>query len=860
MKTLRKQIEFLYSEVQDRTENYNLIVQQNQQLWNYITELLEANKGNALKMREYVKNLTDELRTVYRERMEYAEKLELAKNSQEMLLSLNRELEQSSLTKEELNKRRQEAQNELIRAKKEREELQQILQEKLNQVENYEEQLQEMRYAKYEQDTIDKADDFYYSNKIVLKSAYHRFRQGVKQRLKLIKIHEILQNKLYYYYLKVKTFQQWHHYRLIQRKMKKSQINRRREALLLFFTKWKVFRALETLFQRSARRRLLTSCFINWKDYLKSCYDDKADERKLIAFKLHLIKKKFFHSWKRSVLFLSWYSPHTLALEQKAIEYFRFKIFRCWQRLYYQEKAVKQDRLYYINLIRLKSHWKAWHLLAHRQWKMRGRLLRRFFFSLRQRLGNHSHFHQLHRQARHYSLHKEKKKFLQRWRQWFLSTRKRRQTSRPRAEQLSHSRMRRRLKGAFLHLQYTVAMDRRQRLSLTYAVRYWRVERLSLALGKLKGRGVSKFIARRHFLSKNFNLFIRKSRLDRQRHEYAIHRRNQSVFFEKKLKKFRLMISLQKWLSTIRQKKSNLLLHLLVHQKTVKSQLHQHWRVWKALFFKRIYWKHREQMVENSRLTSLVTLYERQSSDIIEEYQKTVTEKDQLEETILQLQELIANNSNQLEKQLTVIEQQKVEKSKTQELIDQLHLQIEQLEIQEKQWKLLELSYREEKEKEMKEREKKKKETLHYLTNLQQQSINLHQQFLQNNLNTSEGDREGTDMDYHAVLQDLSDVLSEREQEKSQSLLSLQESASELKLLESDEESLTIEIDKVQRKMKEITHESDVLLKDNQKLLRERVSEVRVLREDASKSHNNNDVHCFLFLLTILLSFAFLFR
>jgi hypothetical protein len=57
----------------------------------------------------------------------------------------------------------------------------------------------------------------------------------------------------------------------------------------------------------------------------------------------------------------------------------------------------------------------------------------------------------------------------------------------------------------------------------------------------------------------------------------------------------------------------------------------------------------------------------------------------------------------------------------------------------------------------------------------------------------------------------------------------------ELKSLESDEESLNIELNKVQKKMKEISQESENIFKDNTKQLREKTSEVRILREDAGK-------------------------
>jgi hypothetical protein len=92
MRTLRKQIEYLQSEIEDRTETQQLLYTQNEELWGYSRTLLECNKTNALLMRKQVKALHDELRQLHQERLLLAEKLENAEHSKEMLLKMGVEL------------------------------------------------------------------------------------------------------------------------------------------------------------------------------------------------------------------------------------------------------------------------------------------------------------------------------------------------------------------------------------------------------------------------------------------------------------------------------------------------------------------------------------------------------------------------------------------------------------------------------------------------------------------------------------------------------------------------------------------------------------------------------------------------
>ena len=92
MKTLRNQVEFLQSEIDDRTETQRLLFTQNDELWVYSRTLLECNKKNAVSMKQQVIALHEELQELHEERFLLSEKLESAEHSKELFLRMSVEL------------------------------------------------------------------------------------------------------------------------------------------------------------------------------------------------------------------------------------------------------------------------------------------------------------------------------------------------------------------------------------------------------------------------------------------------------------------------------------------------------------------------------------------------------------------------------------------------------------------------------------------------------------------------------------------------------------------------------------------------------------------------------------------------
>jgi hypothetical protein len=829
MKTLRKQYEFLQEEVQERTENYNAICYQNEQLWSYIQELLEANKGNAVKMKDYVKNLNEELRTVYRERTQYAEKLEMAKSTQQMLLDLNREFQEAQISNEELLKRRKDAQHELLRSKREKEDLETQLKDKLSQMTNYESMLDEFRLKKYEDETIEQADDFYFSNKVILKSAYQRFRKGVSKRLREEKIYQLFQG-FYSSYLKRKLFEIWFYYLKIEKRSKQALKRRNSELVLLCFTKWKIFKALENLFYKSQRKLLLSTSFHYWILYLQDCRKEKQNLMRLEVYQNQQLKKSVFQVWKKEICFLSWYSSEIYIQEQNAKKYFKLKLFRNWKSVI--EKTKIQERNCFADCTKIKTKYifHNWFQLCHRLWKIRGKLLRKFFHNLKTFLGNNSYFQKARRQSLMYYVFRMKMKAWTKYRNWFLMKKRVKTILLKRSIKFLNKQQTALMKNNLYYFIKVLSCTKRQYLSYQMGKEHFKMKKCRSAFQVLKLKAERMSVAKRfYFQNRSGQVFQKLSKLMKLTKLYVrtFHKTNS---FAKQITKLKLINALQKWFNYLTFFKQRKMIVKIINRKAMKRKFYVAWKIWKSTFAKVIFWKLRTSEIEKTKISSLNELMQDQLHSFKQELLSLKDEQNSNEKAINDLQELIENKNNLLNNSLMTIENQEKNKNQLENFITQLTHQLTNLEKEKVTWKLIESNYQKEKEKQMQERENKRRETMKQIDKLKHEN-----KFLLSNNQQLSDQFQSKNYENESLVSFYSTVLDEKEKEKNDSLFSLQNSEMELKSLESDEESLNLELNKVQKKMKEINLESDNILRDNSKLLREKTSEVRILREDTGE-------------------------
>lgn len=92
VKTLKKQVEFLQNEIENKVTTHRQLYRQNEELWTYTQQLLIANKANAEIVRNEMSRLHFELKGLYNDRVELAKKLELTQNSKIFIEQLTKDL------------------------------------------------------------------------------------------------------------------------------------------------------------------------------------------------------------------------------------------------------------------------------------------------------------------------------------------------------------------------------------------------------------------------------------------------------------------------------------------------------------------------------------------------------------------------------------------------------------------------------------------------------------------------------------------------------------------------------------------------------------------------------------------------
>ena len=300
MRTLRKQLEFYNDEIQERTETQALLYSQNEQLWLYIQDLLESSKTNGNMMRQHVLQLHNELKVAHKERFLMAEKLATARDSKQMLDTLRGELHTFQVDLDDTERIRADAEEALAEAKNENFVLESALHDQVKKMQGVHNQLDDYRLQQQEIMAYDAADEFFSTSKVVLKSAYSRFRTAIQLKCRHKKIFDVF-HAIYSQHLKQICIRGWCLYMERMRYLKRCQRNRNHDRVMICMVRWKLYTALEKTFTKAHTRLIAGRVFRAWaKETKNSKYDSWALEvtAELQDFQL---KRKIFREWCHSI-------------------------------------------------------------------------------------------------------------------------------------------------------------------------------------------------------------------------------------------------------------------------------------------------------------------------------------------------------------------------------------------------------------------------------------------------------------------------------------------------------------------------------------------------------------------------------
>ena len=378
MRTLRKQIDYLQSEIEDRTETQQLLYRQNEELWGYSRSLLECNKTNAVLMKNQVKTLHDELRNLHQERLILTTKLESAENSKELLLQMGVELSGARGAATNAHQLALDAEHALTSIRFENEEREKDLSDQVDRMRDAHRELDGLRERHLEDSAVEVAEMHWKHSRATLKVAYSRFRKGIARRVKLANIFTLFSNFLVSF-LRQKVWHLWTGYLRRNRVMHRNDRKRSKELLTLLLHRWKEYSTQQQISNSGRRRILLKRMLVTWKLAVKKAlWDAKADDTVTI-FQNRQKARAVFRAWRDQVMFLEWESEPLLVLGRFAVRYYAGKVMRAWLAAAVAQREEIFDRVARVPMALSVRPFRAWLALCRGLWRRRGDLLRRFF-------------------------------------------------------------------------------------------------------------------------------------------------------------------------------------------------------------------------------------------------------------------------------------------------------------------------------------------------------------------------------------------------------------------------------------------------------------------------------------------------
>lgn len=692
MRTLRRQLDFLNQELQGGEERQHLLYLQNEQLWHYIQELLQANKSNAQLMRSEVGRLQSELRSVYKERQQLAEQLLLARNSKDMMRQLSSELQERAPALQELRQRKLEAEQQLLAAQAENEGLEVTLREQLQQMRGVHDELEALRRQKEEDAALEVADEFFSSSRTVLRSAYQRFKRGVQQRYRMECISGSIR-RVYCSYLQRQVWELWRYYCSKRRFMRSCQQRRRTERLQLCVRRWKLHTALERLFGRARRRLLLRRNLRAWR---AAAAEQRYDAWALQATQ-HLqdlqLQRRVFRRWAGGTVFTGWYDPRMQQLMVVAAQYHRQRLLLHWKRVAAEGRRQLHDAAAQLPLVKQLSHFRCWHRLCGLLWRRRGRLLRRFFRQLRLRVRMREERAVTRRFVLTAAVRWKLRSAARRW-QRFTAIRRGyyrrgfggRSASAVRRSKLQlelqyaalgspqqllqKQRWQRLARSCFLQWEYSASVRRRQRVLAQAALQHHQFELLLRRPLLLWRRHVRVDVRTRRRKERRlqrqiFSAWASQAQQLKQQRIATLQRER----FRELQHHRRLLLLLRKWHR--RARKVNRLRR--VFDSRVRSaayaRLRRLFSSWRALWGHQQHWRCKELQLETQRMHTIVALNEQSLEDLDVERTQLEHQRREMEESVLQMQQRLTECSSLMQNQERLLLQKEREK---QEYIEQL--------------------------------------------------------------------------------------------------------------------------------------------------------------------------------------------
>ena len=415
MRTLRKQVDVLQDELEDRIESQSDLYEQNEQLWSYMDNLMDANKINSERLREHVGLLHRELYALHRERFRLAAKLREARDSATILEELKSERFNIKEEASAVDRLRREAEYALERSREDNKAIEDELETQLSQMKTAHSMLDRLREQRQEDDVDEKADEFWWTSRSILRGAYTRFRKQLIPVMRGKRVSTVMKH-IFNRHIKARAYDLWSDFINRRRFMHASDVRRAHEMVPLCMAQWKLYTAVGRYYRKVHEKAITRVTLEAWKEEIDRRRWEKECDKKLIFFNRRKCMRKAFHGWRRDVMFLEWNTVSTRLLEEDAVSCYTSFIFRRWKVA--TERSVDENFMITNDIHRYISPRRpfvAWLKACRYRWRRRGSMLRRFFAHLTDRINIRTSLAVNLKSALNFWVSSKKNSYFKRW-------------------------------------------------------------------------------------------------------------------------------------------------------------------------------------------------------------------------------------------------------------------------------------------------------------------------------------------------------------------------------------------------------------------------------------------------------------
>eukprot|EP01041_Mallomonas_annulata_P009712 gene9712-20194_t len=412
MRTLRRQIEIINAEVDDCIKKQTILYDQNVELWNRLQALINMNDSNSSEMKKEMANINESVLRLQKRKDELTSKLLETRSSQNTLESILNDRKRIEIDVDDSQNICHEAEDSLQKSRIKTQDLELNLHTTITNLQHLHNELEEWKKWKYFNDLDEIADNFYVSSGYSLRASFrnrainrhshsHSYPRSLIQNNNEIEVEEEEESSLYsrqqltsnklFQFRNVNSTKMEHNQRHYQYQNKcqfHSSLHASSVDLKwIYFTQWKVYRALQQKFKSAHRRRLIQSTFNRMKKLVQLQLEEREHIRTADSWAMERddrrLKSCVFSAWKNCTMFLEWDSEELWDEWNIAVNHNLCKIFAHWKGYAKESINTLHSKRIGVHMLKLRNKFLFWRVFHVNRCLVRELNFKRVFSKLK---------------------------------------------------------------------------------------------------------------------------------------------------------------------------------------------------------------------------------------------------------------------------------------------------------------------------------------------------------------------------------------------------------------------------------------------------------------------------------------------